>query len=126
MRLNGAPVDTSGKINGYVEIRREWKAGDTVEIDLPMPVERVYAHPDVRADVGRVAIRRGPLVYCAEQADNGNRPVKRLRLPRDAKLDPAERSDLFDGIVTVRRRRGSRRDRRLGRQSLSRHPRQDR
>ena len=101
MRLNGAPVDTSGKINGYVEIRREWKAGDTVEIDLPMPAERVYAHPDVRADVGRVAIRRGPLIYCAEQADNGNHPVKRLRLSRDAKLNPAERSDLFDGVVTV-------------------------
>ena len=101
MRLNGAPVDTSRKNNGYVEIRREWKAGDMVEIDLPMPAERIYAHPDVRADVGRVAIRRGPLIYCAEQADHGNRPVKRLRLPRDANLESAMRSDLFDGVVTV-------------------------
>jgi hypothetical protein len=101
MRLNGAPVDTSRKNNGYVEIRREWKAGDMVEIDLPMPAERIYAHPDVRADVGRVAIRRGPLIYCAEQADHGNRPVKRLRLPRDANLESAMRSDLFAGVVTV-------------------------
>ena len=66
-----------------------------------MQAERIYANPDVRADVGRVAIRRGPLVYCAEQADNGNHPVKRLRLPRDARLESAARSDLFDGMVTV-------------------------
>ena len=72
-----------------------------VELDLPMPAERIYAHPDVRADVGRVAIRRGPLVYCVEQPDNGNLPVKRLRLPRGATLEPRARTDLFDGIVTV-------------------------
>jgi hypothetical protein len=101
MSLNRAPVDTAGRRHGYVEISREWQGGDVVEIDLPMPAERIYAHPDVRADVGRVAIRRGPLVYCAEQADNGNHPVKRLRLPRRAPLNPAGRSDLFDGIVTV-------------------------
>lgn len=101
IRLNGAPVDTATKTNGYVELRREWTAGDTVELDLPMPAERIYAHPDVRADVGRVAIRRGPLIYCAEQADHGNLPVMRLRLPRDARLEPMARTDLFDGIITV-------------------------
>lgn len=99
--VNGVPVDLSAKRNGYVEIRREWQPGDAVELDLPMPVERIYAHPDVRADVDRVAIRRGPLIYCVEQADHGNRPVKRMRLPRDAALAPGLRSDLFGGIVTV-------------------------
>lgn len=101
VRLNGAPVDTTSKMNGYVELRREWRAGDVVEIDLPMPAERIYAHPDVRADVGRVAIRRGPLIYCAEQSDHGNLPVKHLRLPREARLEPMDRTDLFDGIITV-------------------------
>ncbi|HET7716034.1 MAG TPA: beta-L-arabinofuranosidase domain-containing protein [Bauldia sp.] len=101
LRLNGETIDSARRINGYVEIRREWKAGDAVELDLPMPARRIYAHPDVRADVGRVAIKRGPLVYCAEQADNGNRPVKRLRLPRGARLETAARTDLFDGIITV-------------------------
>ena len=66
-----------------------------------MPVERLYAHPNVRADVGRVALRRGPLVFCLEQVDNGNVPVGLLRLPRDAKLTAVERPDLFDGIVTI-------------------------
>jgi DUF1680 family protein len=101
MRVNGEPVDTTSRTNGYVALRRTWKPGDVVEIDLPMPAERLYAHPDVRADVGRVAIRRGPRVYCAEQPDHGNLPVKHLRLPRGATLEPRTRTDLFDGIVTV-------------------------
>ena len=62
-----------------------------VELDLPMPAERIYAHPDVRADVGRVALRRGPLVYCLEQADNADLRSAGSRLPRDAALEPAER-----------------------------------
>ncbi len=101
MRLNGAPVDTEARVNGYVALSRAWQAGDAIEIDLPMPAERVYAHPDVRADVDRVAIRRGPLIYCAEQPDHGNQPIKRLRLPRGTALEPTPRDDLFDGIITV-------------------------
>ena len=99
--VNGAPVGVGGTIlRGYLEIRRRWKAGDTIELDLPMPVERVYANPNVRMDVGRVALKRGPLVYCAEQADNGV-SVLRLRLPRTARVAPEQRTDLFDGIVTL-------------------------
>lgn len=101
MTLNGEPVDTDNRTRGYVELCRLWSDGDVVELDLPMPVERIYAHPDVRADIGRVALKRGPLVYCAEHADNGNLPVHRLKLPRDAPLEPVERGDLFDGIVTI-------------------------
>ena len=72
--VNGEPVDAERRDRGYVEIRREWTAGDRVALDLPMPVERVYAHPKVKMDVGRVALKRGPLVYCLEQVDN---PVRR-------------------------------------------------
>jgi uncharacterized protein len=101
LTVNGEPIDTGKATRGYVEIRRKWIAGDLVALDLPMPVERTYAHPEVRADVGRVAIRRGPLIYCAEHTDNGNLPVWRFRIPRGARLNAAERGDLFDGIVTV-------------------------
>ena len=67
-------------------------------MDLPMPVRRLYAHPRVRMDVGRVALSRGPLVYCIEQHDNGDTPVTELRLPRDAEVDGrgAERSPRRD------------------------------
>ena len=53
--MNGEPVDAASAERGYVEIRRDWTAGDSVELDLPMPVERVYANPKVKMDVGRVA-----------------------------------------------------------------------
>jgi DUF1680 family protein len=99
--INGEDIDTSRSDRGYLEIRREWSQGDTILLELPMHVERTYAHPLVKADVGRVALKRGPLVYCLEQVDNGNGPVSLMRLPRDAVCDAAVRADLFDGIVAV-------------------------
>jgi DUF1680 family protein len=99
--VNGTAIDSEKRGRGYVEIKRTWTAGDVVELDLPMPVERVYAHPKVKMDVGRVALKRGPLVYCLEQIDNGNKAVAMFRLPRASTLKTVSRSDLFDGIVTV-------------------------
>jgi DUF1680 family protein len=99
--VNGSAIDVGNHDRGYVDIKRTWKAGDVIELDLPMPVERIYAHPKVKMDVGRVALKRGPLVYCLEQVDNGKTPVAMFRLPRQASLNPVPRSDLFDGIVTI-------------------------
>src|SRR5207249_7359372 len=74
--------------NGYARIARTWNAGDTVKLNLPMPVKRIYADPRVKADVGRVALMRGPIVYCLEGVDlkesNSGR-VRNLVLPRDSK-----------------------------------------
>lgn len=101
-KINGAGIDVAGNTrNGYLEIRRTWNHGDTVDLELPMPVERVYAHPNVRMDIGRTTLKRGPLVYCAEQVDNPKVPVGRIRLPREAKVNARERADLFGGIVTL-------------------------
>lgn len=99
--VNGASVDARRRDRGYAEIRREWKPGDSVELDLPMPVERVYANPKVKVDVGRVALKRGPLVYCLEQVDNPGAPIGMLKIPREAKASAAKREDLFGGVVTV-------------------------
>ena len=85
---------------GYAAISRRWSAGDVVALDLPMPPERLYAHPNVRMDVGRVALRRGPLIYCVEEADNPGGPAQRLTLPREAPLK-AERADLFGGVTML-------------------------
>ena len=60
----------TGEPGMYRAIRRQWVAGDTVELSLPMPVELVESHPYVLNNRGRVALQRGPLVYCFEQADN--------------------------------------------------------
>jgi DUF1680 family protein len=55
---------------GYYRVRQEWRDGDTITLDLPMAVRALHAHPGVSADVGRVALARGPLIYCAEEVDN--------------------------------------------------------
>lgn len=96
--VNGAPIDLVplGR-KGYALLHRLWKAGDVVELDLPMAVERVWSHPAVRSDTGRMAIQRGPVVYCLEEVDNGTN-LGALSIPRDAPLETG--SDLF-GLPTV-------------------------
>ncbi|MBB3657736.1 hypothetical protein FHX15_002978 [Rhizobium sp. BK650] len=65
---------------GYAAIEREWKDGDEVRLGFDMPVDRLYAHPAATEDNGRCALRRGPVIYCVEEADLGTQP-QRLRLP---------------------------------------------
>ena len=67
--VNGSRVGVH-TTNGYLPIKRQWKAGDKVTLQLPMPVRYSIAHELVKADSNRVCITRGPLVYCAEQPDN--------------------------------------------------------
>jgi DUF1680 family protein len=85
----------------YLTISRVWKAGDVVILSLPMPVERVYADPNVKADVGRVALQRGPVVYCLEGVDN-HEQVRNLVLPRDSKLTASFEKELLHGVTVVR------------------------
>jgi DUF1680 family protein len=68
---------------GYLTLGREWRAGDTVTLALAMPVRRIRCHQTATANHGRLAVERGPLVYCAEAADNGGR-VLNLTLAPDA------------------------------------------
>ena len=67
-----------------------------------MPVERIHAHPDVKMDIGRVALKRGPLVYCLEGVDNGGGPLNRFRLPPDAELRYEPRPELLGGAGVIR------------------------
>jgi DUF1680 family protein len=100
LRINGKAVSLDRLEKGYVRISREWKSGDRIELDLPMPVRRIHAHPEVKADTGLVALQRGPIVYCFEGVDNGGR-VSHLSLPVDAKLTAEYRSDMLGGIMVL-------------------------
>ncbi len=68
--MGGKKVQFAVK-NGYAVISRKWYAGDKIEIDFEMPAFIVEANPELRHDCGKVAVQRGPIVYCAEEADNG-------------------------------------------------------
>lgn len=100
LSVNGKTVKGKPK-NGYVTINREWAKGDVIGLDLDMPAERLYAHPSVIMDAGRVTLKRGPLVYCIEEADNPGGTVQRLKLPRKSTLKVKARNDLFNGVVTL-------------------------
>ena len=84
--VNGQHVDGVLE-NGYMVINRKWKKGDIVRIHFDMPVRTVVASPRVADDRGRIAVERGPLVYCAEWADNEGINPHHLLLPRKAQFD---------------------------------------
>jgi len=98
--VNGGAEAPAAPSKGYVGIEREWKAGDRVTLSLPMPVERVRAHPAVRQDAGLVALQRGPLVYCLEGVDNPW-PLYRLVLPSASSLTTTHEPDLLGGVTVV-------------------------
>ena len=85
---------------GYAVLDRTWAGGDVVELTLPMPVERVYSHPLVRSNAGKVALRRGPIVYCLEEADNG-KALWQIALPRKSPLRARWDKKLLGGTVVI-------------------------
>lgn len=99
LSVNGTAAPIDG-VNGYARIARRWWPGDEVVLDLAMPVERVRADPRVAANRGRVALRRGPLVYCVESAGNEG-DLDTLALPHDATLTATFVPDLLGGVVTI-------------------------
>ena len=81
VKVNGQPV--SGNLEkGYLVISRPWKKGDVVSVHFDMPVRTITAHEKVKADEGRVAVERGPLVYCAEGADNQGFSIFNFLMPQ--------------------------------------------
>ena len=95
--VDGEDVDHDG--TGFVRIEREWD-GERVELTFGMESELVAAHPSVEADAGRVAVRRGPLVYCAEGVDN-DRPLHHYAIPDDATVGAAGEADALDGATVL-------------------------
>lgn len=99
LALNGSPVQPE-VVHGYARIRRLWRPGDRITLDLPMPVERTRAEARVAAAAGQVALQRGPVVYCLEEADNGPQ-LAALSLPRASVLSARFDADLLGGCVVI-------------------------
>jgi hypothetical protein len=101
LKVNNQPV-TLKLEKGYVSLNRQWKPGDVIELALPMPVRRIVANDQVEADRGRVALQRGPLVYCAEWPDNPSSRVRNLMLPDSAKLTAEFKTGLLGGVAVIK------------------------
>lgn len=100
VKVNGQEVPLNLE-NGFLPITRKWKAGDTIEISLPMEPHRVLANEKVKNDQGLVAVQRGPIVYCAEWPDNNDR-VSNLLLPEGATFTTEYRPELLGGVMLVK------------------------
>ncbi|MDB6095364.1 MAG: hypothetical protein JWM32_2926 [Verrucomicrobia bacterium] len=99
LRVDGKAV-TPTLENGYAVISREWRAGDTVELDLPMPVQRVVADARVGAARGCVALERGPVLYCVEGVDSTVAPGS-VTLSAKARITPVAHRDRLGGVTTL-------------------------
>jgi len=108
--LNSAPVavpaaaDERAREVGQV---RDWRRGDTLVIDMPMPVRRVLANDRVTEDAGKAVIQRGPIVFALEAADNGG-SLKDVKIPLDATLTSTFKPDLLGGVQVVTGKMGER------------------
>lgn len=100
LAVNGESMELD-KIKGYVRLHRAWNQGDVIEMNLPMPIRRVQANPMVQANQGRVALERGPIVFCAEWPDNSDTKVRHLLLQDETLLQTAFRSDLLKGVQVI-------------------------
>jgi DUF1680 family protein len=98
--LNGKPV-SGVETDGYIHLARQWQRGDTVTLDLPMPIRRVLAHEGVEEDRGKSAIQRGPIVYAVEAIDNGGK-VSGLKVPLAAPLTATFDKTLLGGVTVIR------------------------
>jgi DUF1680 family protein len=101
MSLNGRPLKDLKVVHGYACLQRTWNRGDVVELSLPMPVQRVKADLRVQADNGRVALQRGPVVYCLEGVDNGGH-VRNLIIPPTAPFKVKWQPDLLGGVNIIK------------------------
>ncbi len=100
--INGDSFNAMDTTNGYLSIDRQWQPNDTVNLNLEMPVERVYAHPNVRDNLGRSALKRGPLVYCFEDIDNPDGVFETLSFDNGSSIETEHDTELLGGINLIR------------------------
>ncbi|WP_303310826.1 glycoside hydrolase family 127 protein [Hymenobacter sp. BT730] len=97
--VNGQPVTYSTR-QGYAVLARKWRKNDVVEVKLPMEVRQVVAHPSVQDNLGKVALQRGPVVYCAEWKDNGGK-ASNIMVPAATTFTSAYQPEILNGIMQL-------------------------
>jgi DUF1680 family protein len=100
IKINGNAVDYTVE-KGYAVLNRTWKTGDVVEVSLPMEVQKVVASDSVKNNIGKVAIQRGPMIYCAEWADNDGK-ASNIILPSNASFTSEYNAGLLNGVTVLK------------------------
>jgi len=100
LKVNDEIIDLNVN-KGFARITRRWSKSDIIELDLPMPVRRVLAREEVKSDRGKVALERGPIVYCAEWVDN-DLSVLNIIIPDKEEFTTEYRENLLNGVVVIK------------------------
>lgn len=99
LKVNGQPVKYRME-NGYAVINKKWAKGDQVQLKLEMPVRTVVASQELKEDKGKVALQRGPIIYCAEWKDNGG-TVSNLVMPAKPVFKTQYNANMLNGVMTL-------------------------
>jgi DUF1680 family protein len=99
--VNGEPFNGE-VINGYVVIERNWKQGDRVGVEFPMPVRTVVADERIKDDVGKIAVQRGPVIYCAEWPDNNTGKILNLFVDKNSRFSSEFIPSLLEGTMSIK------------------------
>ncbi|MGP4042079.1 glycoside hydrolase family 127 protein [Gracilibacillus sp. D59] len=97
--VNGMKKDVPIE-NGYAKITEQWSDGDTIELLFDMPVEIIRSHPEVRENAGKVALQRGPIIYCLEEQDNGAN-LQDLSIHTNQTFKVKYEENLLNGVTII-------------------------
>lgn len=100
LKVNGSSANAAAG-DGYETIVRTWKAGDVIELTLPMDVRRIKANDQVEVDRGMLALERGPIMFCLEGKDQPDSTVFNKFITPDTKIDAAFDADLLNGVMVL-------------------------
>lgn len=100
IKVNGVITDYNIE-NGYASVNRTWEKNDQLEVVLPMEIRKVLANQNLKDDIGKIALQRGPLMYCAEWIDNDGR-TSNIIVPDHTKFTSEYRSDLLNGVTVLK------------------------
>jgi len=98
--LNGKTIEYTPE-KGYAVIKRSWKRGDKVELELPLEPKKVFANSQVKEDQGRFAFQRGPIIYCLEGPDNADSTVHNIVVDKNAAVKVNHKPDLLNGVTVL-------------------------
>ncbi len=100
LKINGKPIKSDPSANGYLELTRTWSNGDKIELDMDMTPRQVMSNPSVQDNRGKLALMRGPIVYCFEQTDNSD-SISTLSVPFQTAWKSKFEPNLLNGVVVL-------------------------